>query len=127
MRVAFDGDVFMPTVKKWKRFESRVAKALGGERVPVTGKGRADRDVEAGMFYYQTKYRDKIPSWLFEWLDGIVLTAKRAEKVGALVLNQPGRDTADALVVVRFSDWVDLHGCVSSTNDEHASSSATDD
>lgn len=108
----------MPSVPKWKRFETRVAKKLGGERVPVTGKGRADRDVEAGGFYYQTKYREAIPAWLFEWLAGIVGTAEAVGKTGVLVLSRPGADTDNALVMVRFSDWVALHGIVQAVEEK---------
>jgi hypothetical protein len=102
----------MPNVPKWKRFETRVAKALGGERVPVTGKGRADRDVETSLLFVQCKYRRLIPSWLFNWLGGICDAAKPAGKVGILVLNMPQRDTAEALVIMRLADFRDLYGDV---------------
>ena len=39
--------------KSWKAFERAVAKAVGGRRVPVTGLGRAEADVDGGPFQYQ--------------------------------------------------------------------------
>lgn len=98
--------------KSWKAFERRIAKLLGGQRVPVTGLGRGDRDVEAGPFYYQAKLRRSLPDWLFGWLDGIVCTAQANAKTGVLILKTPHMRDTDALVVLRFTDWRDLHGRV---------------
>jgi hypothetical protein len=84
----------------WKAYELRCAKALGGRRIPVTGIDRAGADVVSDMFFYQVKLRKSIPSW----------TASDQGKVGVLVLRRPRQEDADALVVLRFSDWRDLHG-----------------
>ncbi len=46
--------------KSWKRRERRIARALGTERIPVTGE-RAGADCEAGMFSYQIKSRTGQP------------------------------------------------------------------
>lgn len=100
----------MPTVKKWKRFETRVAKYLGGERIPVTGKGRGDRDVETPLLCIQTKYRNAIWATLLRWMDEICLTSLTHRKTGVLVLAKPGMDTGDALVVMRLRDFQDFHG-----------------
>jgi len=94
----------------WKAWENYVGKTLGGRRIPVTGIDRADRDVEAGMFDYQLKLRKSLPAWAFEWMAGICGTANERGKVGVLILRTPRMKNADALVVVRFSDWVLLHG-----------------
>lgn len=40
----------------------------------------------------------------------LALTPAPAHKVGVLVLMTPGQDQADALVVLRYRDFVDLHG-----------------
>ena len=96
--------------KSWKAYERRLAKALGGQRIPVTGIGRADRDVEAGMFYYQAKLRKAIPKCIRAWSDGICATAKRDNKIGILIMKEPGLHDANALVVLRYQDWLDLHG-----------------
>lgn len=95
----------------WKAFERRVAVALGTRRIPVTGE-RAGADLEDGMFCYQAKLGRRLPSYLREWLSGIVAAGlKRSPaKVGVVVWKPMYADDADALVIVRFRDWVALHG-----------------
>ena len=44
--------------KSWKAFERRLAKRVGGKRIPVTGE-RDGADVDAGPFVYQCKLRLK--------------------------------------------------------------------
>ena len=55
--------------KSWKAFERRVAKRVGGKRIPVTGE-RDGADVDAGPFVYQCKLRRGLPSYLRDWLRG---------------------------------------------------------
>ena len=62
------------------------------------------------MFAYQAKVRRALPAWLFDWLGGIVTTAKRHDQIGVLVLNRPRSPRRNALVVLRWSDWCELHG-----------------
>jgi hypothetical protein len=98
----------------WKSYERRVAADLGGKRIPVTGIDRAGADVECPMFSVQIKLRNSLPDWLWSWLGGIVATARTQQKIGILVLRTPRMKDADALVVLRFSDFQDLHGKVES-------------
>jgi hypothetical protein len=100
----------MPTVPNWKRFETRIAKALGGKRIPVTGIDRADRDVETPMFFVQAKRRKSLPSWLGGWLIDICQTARPKGKIGVLILGRPGQRDRDAIVCLRLSDFIALHG-----------------
>lgn len=94
----------------WKAYERRLASDLGGKRIPVTGQDRDGADVITPMFHIQAKLRKALPAWLFDWLGGIVRTATEHQKVGILILRKPRMDDADALVVIRYRDWVDLHG-----------------
>ena len=55
--------------KSWKAFERRIARKLGGKRIPVTGE-RDGADVVAGPFVYQAKLRRGLPSYLRDWLRG---------------------------------------------------------
>jgi hypothetical protein len=96
----------------WKHWEWRVGRDLGGRRIPVTGIDRHGADVVTSMFHCQLKLRKALPAWLFQWLDGIVADAKPAGKVGILLLRKPRQEDADALVVMRYSDFRDLHGSV---------------
>ncbi len=95
----------------WKKVERRMAKDMGVTRIPVTGE-RNGADFSTPMFCFQSKCRGMLPSWLFEWLDGICGTAKRDDKIGVLILKKPRMRDAEALVVLRWADWVQLHGAV---------------
>ena len=99
------------TDRGWKQFERRTAVALGTRRIPVTGE-RAGADFEDAMFCYQAKLGRAMPAYLRSWLRGIVGAGlKRAPvKVGVVVWKPKHADDADALVILRFKDWVDLHG-----------------
>lgn len=103
----------MTTRGTWKRRERVIAKQLGGQRIPVTGIDRDGADVVTPLFHVQAKLRRSLPSWLWRWMGGIVATTP-APKVGILVLMTPGQDQGDALVVLRYRDFVDLHGSLES-------------
>lgn len=104
--------------KTWKTLERRIAKALGGWRVPVTGLGRADRDVETPMFFVQAKRRNSLPEWLGAWLGDICANAKPHGKIGVLILTKPGQRDRDGIVCLRYADFCDLHGAVKPEADE---------
>ena len=95
--------------KSWKAFERRVAKRMGGRRIPVTGE-RDGVDVDAGPFVYQAKLRRGLPSYLREWLRGIVAAGERLNAVGVVVWKAPHARDDDAVVVLRLKDWQALHG-----------------
>ena len=95
--------------KTWKAFERRLCVDAGTTRIPVTGE-RDGADGTTAMFCFQFKLRRTLPLWLWEWLDGIVAHAESRGKVGVLVLKRPRQRDADALVVLRWQDWLDLHG-----------------
>lgn len=93
----------------WKQFERRCCRDFGEQRIPVNGEYHGPDGVTA-MFAFQFKLRRALPTWLFAWLTGIVNAGKRRGKIGVLVLKTPGMEDRDALVLLRWSDWVDLHG-----------------
>lgn len=88
-----------------------MARDVGTERIPVTGE-RNGADFENAAFCFQLKVRSMLPSWLFEWLYGICDTAARKRKTGVLILKAPGMRDADAVVVLKWGDFVDLHGSI---------------
>ncbi len=92
----------------WKQFERRCARDMGVERIPVTGE-RNGADVRTPLFAFQMKLRRSLPAWLFTWLRGICGTTKDGQ-VGILVLKTPRMKDTEALVVLRWADWVSLHG-----------------
>ena len=95
--------------KGWKQAERAHARDVGTERIPVTGE-RAGPDFVAGLFAYQLKVRQTVPGYLIDWLDGICASAKRRQQIGVVVMNQPHRPRRNALVILRWADWVALHG-----------------
>jgi hypothetical protein len=98
--------------KAWKGFERRVATRMGGRRRPVTGIDRGDGDAFTELFEVQCKLRRGQPSYLRDWLSGIVSSATPRGRIGVVVWKEPGRgrEDDDALVVLRLRDWIDLHG-----------------
>jgi hypothetical protein len=94
----------------WKQYERRSSRDMGVERQPVTGERNGADNAPHPRFCFQFKLRRLIPTWLFTWLAGITSTASRDGKVGVLVLKRPRMEDGDAVVVLRWRDWVDLHG-----------------
>jgi hypothetical protein len=103
----------MTTRSTWKASERLVARDLGGRRIPVTGIDRDGADVITPMFHVQVKLRASLPAWLWRWLGGIRNDALPEGKVGILILKKPRQRAADGLVVMSYSDFVDLHGALS--------------
>lgn len=105
----------MTTRGTWKAAERRVAADLGGRRVPVTGIDRDGADVVTSMFHVQIKLRKALPAWLWDWLNGIRYDALmngvgEPGKIGILILKRPRERDTEALVVMSYGDFVDLHG-----------------
>ena len=98
------------TDRAWKAFERRCARDVGTERIPVTGE-RHGADAEDGTCCYQFKLGRSQPSYLRAWLAGIVAAgaARRPGKVGVVVWKPKGARDGDALVLLRWSDWLALH------------------
>ena len=96
----------------WKGFERRCAALLGGRRIPVTGIDRHGADVTNELFDVQCKLRAGQPSYLKEWLRGIVASATARQRIGIVIWKEPGRgkNDEDALVILRLKDWIELHG-----------------
>ncbi len=96
--------------RAWKQTERRIAAMLGGERVPVSGRGRGDApDVAHDLFSIECKHRRTLPGWLLE----AVAQAEAAcvgGKVPLVVLHRAGDRHADALAVLRLRDVTALVG-----------------
>jgi hypothetical protein len=64
--------------------------------------------VSCDLVEVQAKLRKGMPTYLREWLDGIVGTAIRVGKIGIVVWKEPRALDANAAVVMRLSDFVTL-------------------
>ena len=52
-------------MKDWKQAERRIAKLLGGRRIPITGRQRGDvPDIEHDALSIEVKSRKALPAWL---------------------------------------------------------------
>jgi hypothetical protein len=110
----------------WKAYERRCCRDMGVERQPVTGERDGADNAPHPMFCFQFKLRRMLPAWLFAWLGGIVATAERTGKIGVLVLKIPRMADADAMVVLRWRDWIDLHGSVCYGTQPHRTKGQTE-
>jgi hypothetical protein len=95
--------------RSWKAAETRFARDVGNERKPCDG-SRDGADFEDGIAVYQLKVRRSIPNWLWLWLHGIQGTGAKTSRAGVLVLKHPGQQDEDALVVLSWKSWCELHG-----------------
>lgn len=92
----------------WKQAEREVARRLGGQRVPVTGRGRGDApDIEHARLSPEVKHRATLPGWL---LDAMAqATAAAADgRVPVAVLHPAGGRYDDCLCVLRLAHLVAL-------------------
>lgn len=92
--------------KSWKKFERRVCRAHGIERAGPTG--MADGDAHA-LFSIECKLEKAVPSYLGAVM-AQAISHSPVEKVPIVVVKKPGLEMRDAFVIVRFQDWIDLHG-----------------
>jgi hypothetical protein len=103
--------------RSWKAAETRFARDVGSERKPCDGT-RDGADFEDALACYQLKVRKMLPSWLWGWLTGIKCHAKPKGRIGVLVLKKPRGEDADAIVMLSWQDWIDLHGAPQTTPEE---------
>jgi hypothetical protein len=94
--------------KAWKATERAIAHRLGGERLPVNGRG--DRpDVQHPVFAVEVKHRRTLPTWL----KAAMAQARRGAGAGQLpvvVLHEAGSRHADDIVCVRLEDFAEWFG-----------------
>ena len=96
--------------RAWKAYERRIAAQLGGRRLACTGE-KDGVDVDAHPFVYQCKLRRGMPSYLRDWLKGIVAAGERSDgATGVVIWKAPNARDDDAVVVLRLRDWADWHG-----------------
>ena len=90
--------------KAWKACERRVAKYIGGERVPITGRQRGDvPDIKHAWLCPEVKYRQKISKFLHDAMRQAV-AAVRGKQMPCVILCEKGQDTGDAYIIFRLED-----------------------
>ena len=92
----------------WKRTERSIATIIGGQRVPVTGRGRGDApDIDHPRLALEVKHRRTLPAWLLDAMNQAT-TSSRDGRIPTVVLHRHGARHADDLCVLRLSDLVAL-------------------
>jgi len=93
----------------WKSCETRVAKYIGGERVPVTGRQRGDApDIKHPWLSVEVKYRKKLPDWIKD-----AMCQARASQIGhqmpVVILCEKGEETGKAWILTPLSEFRDRY------------------
>lgn len=95
--------------KAWKACERRVAKYIGGERVPITGRQRGSApDIQHPWLSPEVKYRSKtsgecIPKWLHEAMAQAEASA-RTRQMPCVILVEKGQEVGEAFICFRLRD-----------------------
>ena len=89
----------------WKRSERAIAAALGGERLPVTG--RKGPDIAHGLLAPEVKSRGKLPKYLHDWL-AQARNGAPAGRLPIVVMHEAGRPHASDLVLLALGDLAEL-------------------
>lgn len=94
----------------WKAFERRVARLLGGTRVPVSGRTRGDApDIEHPLYALEVKLRKNRPRFLEEAMSQAKACA-RPGQIPVVVVGAKNRDIKRSFVVVELEDFADWWG-----------------
>lgn len=95
-------------MNQWKHAERRIAAALGGKRVPVSGRGRGDApDIEHPSLSIEVKSRRTLPTWLGDALHQAEASST-GDRIPVAVLHQDRARYRDALVVLRLEDFAGI-------------------
>jgi hypothetical protein len=99
----------------WKAVERQIARRLGGQRVPITGRARGSApDIAHPWLSVEVKSRRKLPQWLLDALDQ-ARAAANDQQLPIAILHKNGQRFSDAIVMMRLADFEDWFGEV--TND----------
>lgn len=95
--------------KRGNTRELEIARQLGGEKV---GQYQGPEDIRTPLLNVQSKVRKAFPRWMTIELDRLPRTGGRLPAL--VVTDAPGRGhERETIMVMRLSDFTDLHGAVS--------------
>jgi hypothetical protein len=95
--------------KPWKATERATARLLGGERVPINGRGSAP-DVEHDHLSIEVKHRRVMPQWIKDALDQAVAASDGRQRLPIVVVHEHAKRHLDDVVMVSMRDWIDWFG-----------------
>ncbi len=92
----------------WKATERRIAAAIGGTRVPVSGRGRGDQpDIEHDRLSVEVKHRKQLPGWLHDAMDQARAAAAPGQ-IPVAILHEHGARHDTNLCIVTLADLAGL-------------------
>lgn len=105
----------MAKAKNWKSTERALAKRLGGERVPVSGRTRGSSpDISHSHYGIEVKERKTLPAWLHSAMDQAVKSAATYfrksgnNQLPIVILHETGKHHSNDFVIIRFQDLEEL-------------------
>lgn len=91
--------------KAWKACERRVAKYIGGERVPITGRQRGDApDIEHNWLSPEVKYRRNLPEWIKDAFSQAKASAKPCQ-APVVILCEKGEETSKYWICMELGEF----------------------
>lgn len=94
----------------WKNTERAIAKVLGGERVPITGRQRGDvPDIKHDIWSIEVKHRKSLPGWMHNAM-AQAKASIRGQQTPIVVLHELGARHTEDFVVMRLEDFQLLLG-----------------
>jgi hypothetical protein len=97
----------------WKKVELEVARRLGGNRLPITGRIRGSApDGETAWLCIEVKHRKTLPKWLHNAMEQAVLSVlskeDRQHKIPIVVLHEKYKAHDENFVIMRQQDFENL-------------------
>jgi len=92
----------------WKNWERKVAKYIGGRRVPITGRIRGDApDIDHAWLSVEVKYTSR--DWPQKWYQARAQAEASAQpnQLPVQIYTARGMKVGDAFIVMRLSDFRD--------------------
>jgi len=94
----------------WKEAERKIAKHIGGKRVPITGRQRGDvPDVAHEWLSVEIKHRKKLPEWIKDGMTQAV-AAQQGEQLPVLILHQKYQPYLDSMICMKLRDFLEWFG-----------------
>lgn len=94
----------------WKEVERQIARLLGGERVPVTGRQRGSApDIKHPWLSLEVKHRKTLPSWLQDAMCQ-AQASRTGDQLPAVILHGHRMEYRHSMVVLRLDDFLQWYG-----------------
>ena len=93
----------------WKNNERMIAKYIGGERVPITGRQRGDApDIKHHWLSVEVKLRMRIPAWIKNGIDQAEKSAV-GHQMPVLIIREKFQKADDALICMTLKEFRDRY------------------